>query len=51
MGVNVSAQEQIYNELVEARRFPDGLFIASPETLGMLRDMIENKEPEGEAKK
>jgi spermidine synthase len=51
MGVNVSAQEQIYNELVEARRFPDGLFIASPETLSMLRDMIENREPEPDAKK
>jgi len=51
MGVNANAQEQIYNELVEARRFPDGLFIASPETLGMLRDMIEKKETEDEAKK
>jgi spermidine synthase len=51
MGVNVNAEGQIYDELIAARRFPDGLFIASSETLSMLRDAFENKEPEPEAKK
>jgi spermidine synthase len=51
MGVNVNAIDQIYREFMEQRRFPDGLFVASPETLKMLREDIEKKEPEPEAKK
>jgi hypothetical protein len=37
MGLNVDAQDQIYSELMEARRIPPGLFIASTETLAKLR--------------
>ena len=37
MGVNVDAQNQIYSELMEARRIPPGLFVASTETLAKLR--------------
>jgi spermidine synthase len=51
MGVNANAIDQIYRELMEQRRFPEGLFIASPETLKMLREEIEKKDPEPEAKK
>jgi spermidine synthase len=55
MGVNVNATDQIYKELMDERRFPEGLFIASPETLGMLREAIEKRdgepEPAAEAKK
>ncbi len=51
MGVNVDAIDQIYRGLMAERRFPEGLFIASPETLGMLRDEIEKKDPEPEPKK
>jgi len=46
MGLNVNAEEQIQIELQEARRFPDGLFIASAPTLTMLRDAIEKKDPD-----
>jgi spermidine synthase len=46
MGLNVNAEEQIQIELQEARRFPDGLFIASAPTLTMLRDAIEKKGPD-----
>jgi len=51
MGVNANAIDQIYRELMEQRRFPEGLFVASPETLKMLREEIEKKDPEPEAKK
>ena len=51
MGVNANAIDQIYRELMEQRRFPEGLFIASPETLKMLREEIEKKDSEPEAKK
>jgi spermidine synthase len=44
MGLNVAAEEQIYLELLDARRFPEGLFVASAETLTMLRDAIEKKD-------
>jgi spermidine synthase len=44
MGVNVNATDQIYKELMDARKFPEGLFIASADTLTMLREAIENKE-------
>ncbi|MGC2412511.1 MAG: fused MFS/spermidine synthase, partial [Stellaceae bacterium] len=37
MGVNVDAQDQIYAELMAARRIPPGLFVASAETLAKLR--------------
>jgi spermidine synthase len=50
MGVNANAIDQIYRELMAERRFPEGLFIASAETLRMLREEIE-KDPEPEAKK
>ena len=46
MGVNVVAEQQIYLELMAARRFPDGLFVASAETLAMLRDVIGNTDHE-----
>jgi spermidine synthase len=36
MGLNVDAQDQIYSELMEARRIPPGLFVASAETLAKL---------------
>ena len=44
MGLNVAAEEQIYLELLEARRFPEGLFVASAATLTMLRDAIAKKD-------
>jgi spermidine synthase len=37
IGLNVDAQDQIYWELMEARRIPPGLFVASAETLAKLR--------------
>lgn len=37
MGLNVDAQDQIYLELMQARRIPPGLFVASAETLAKLR--------------
>ena len=48
MGLNVAAEEQIYNEMLEARRFPDGLFVASPETLTMLRDAMGKKDSDSD---
>jgi spermidine synthase len=51
MGVNVNATDEIYNELMSERKFPEGLFVASPETLSMLRDAIEKKGAEPEEAK
>ncbi len=48
MGLNVAAEEQIYNAMLEARRFPDGLFVASPETLTMLRDAMGKKDSDSD---
>ncbi len=45
MGLNVNAMEQIYSELMAARRIPPGLFAGSAETLGKLRDAIESSAP------
>jgi spermidine synthase len=45
MGVNVYAEYQIHFELMEARRFPLGLFVASAETLAKLRNAIESNRP------
>ncbi len=50
MGVNVDATDKIYKELMEERRFPEGLFIASPETLGMLREAFEQRDGESEVR-
>jgi spermidine synthase len=50
MGLNVAAEEEIYRQLLAWRRFPEGLFIASPETLGMMREEIERKEEPAEKK-
>jgi spermidine synthase len=44
MGVNGAAEVQLYQELLEGRRFPDGLFEASAKSLAMLREAIEIKE-------
>jgi spermidine synthase len=46
MGLNVAAAEEITLDLLEARRFPDDLFVASAETLAMLRDAIEKRDPD-----
>ena len=45
MSLNVDAQDQIYFELMEARRIPPGLFVGSAETLAELRNAIENNRP------
>lgn len=50
MGANVNATDQIYEELMAERRFPEGLFTASPETLSMLREAIEKANAQPEAK-
>ena len=44
MGVNVHAEEQIYSELMEARRIPSDLFVGSAETVAKLHNAIENAE-------
>ena len=44
MGVNVHAEEQIYSELMEARRIPSDLFVGSAETVARLHNAIENAE-------
>jgi spermidine synthase len=49
MGLNVAAQDQIYFELMEARRIPPGLFVGSAETLAELRNAIENNKPGSDA--
>lgn len=41
IGLNVDAQHQIYSDLIEARQFPSGLFVASEETLAKLRTRLE----------
>ena len=48
MGLNVSAEEEIYAGLLEARRFPEGLFIASAGTLALLREVLERKYPDSD---
>ena len=40
LGVNVNAEDQIYSELMAARRIPPGLFTGSAETLAKLHDAI-----------
>ncbi len=49
MGVNVAAEDQIYFELMKARRIPPGLFVGSAETLAKLRNAIENNKPASDA--
>jgi spermidine synthase len=44
MGVNISAEEQIYTELLEERRFPEGLFVATAASLTFLREAFEKKD-------
>jgi spermidine synthase len=46
MGVNVFAQYQIQSELMQTRRIPDGLFVASPKTLAELHSAIESHRPD-----
>jgi spermidine synthase len=40
LGLNVNAEDQIYSELMAARRIPPELFTGSAETLAKLRDAI-----------
>jgi spermidine synthase len=42
MGLNAAVQDQIFSELMAARRIPPGLFVGSAETLAELRNAIEN---------
>ena len=45
MGLNEDVQYQIYSELLQARRFPSGLFVGSAETLAQLRNAIRENKP------
>jgi spermidine synthase len=45
MGLNIDAQDQIYSQLMAARRIPSDLFVGSAETLATLRSAIEDGEP------
>ncbi len=49
MGLNVAAQDQIYFELMAARRMPSGVFVGAAETLAKLRNAIENNAPTSDA--
>jgi spermidine synthase len=49
MGLNEDVQYQIYSELLQARRFPSGLFVGSAETLAQLRNAIRENEPGAQA--
>jgi spermidine synthase len=45
MGLNVDAKDQIYLELMEARRIPSGLFVGSAEAVAELHTAIESNKP------
>lgn len=45
MDVNLYAQHQIQFDLMQARRMPAGLFVASPKTLAELHNAIERSRP------
>ena len=40
LGVNAYEQAQIYSEILQYRRYPEGLFAGSPETIGALRGAV-----------
>jgi spermidine synthase len=42
MGLNAAVQNQIFSDLMEARRIPPGLFVGSAETVAELHSAIEN---------
>ena len=42
MGLNLYLQDPIYREMIQYRRFPEGLFKASPDKMQLLRDAIRN---------
>jgi spermidine synthase len=46
MGSTGAMADQIYEELVRDRKFPDDLFVASDETLAQLRDALRRPQPE-----
>ncbi|MBV8754079.1 MAG: fused MFS/spermidine synthase [Hyphomicrobiales bacterium] len=45
LGLNVTNQYRIHEELTAARRLPEGLFVGSEANLAELRNAIENAEP------
>jgi spermidine synthase len=45
MGLNADARDQIYFELMEARRIPPGLFVGSAEAVAELHTAIESNKP------
>lgn len=45
MGLNAQDADQINVELVQARRFPEGLFAGSADTLAVLREALEKSDP------